>query len=133
MEKLPQDFRSFLKLLSEHDARHPIKSSVSVTNSDSLIIGPTPSRQRNVAPKGGRQLSTHPVQLYDTVADIGETTNLAAKYPEVAKRLQAAYAAHLADINATRRPTAKLIRREGAPSPEPPGGARKKKAKKKKK
>ncbi len=89
-------------------------------------------RQRNAEPKDGRKLSLDPVQLYDTVADIGETTNLAAKYPEVVKRLYAAYDAHVADIEATRRPTAKMVRREGAPSPDRPGGAKKKKTNKKK-
>jgi arylsulfatase A len=75
----------------------------------------------------GREPSPHPVQLYDTVADIGETKNLAAEYPEVAKRLQKAYDAHVAEIEASRRPTAEMVRREGAPSPERPGTGKKKK------
>ncbi|MFN3192347.1 MAG: sulfatase [Aureliella sp.] len=65
-------------------------------------------------------LSTFPVQLYDTVADIGETTNLAAEYPGVVERLQAAYDAHIAEIEANRRPTAELQRPEGALSAERP-------------
>lgn len=89
--------------------------------------------QRNAEPKDGRELSSFPVQLYDTVADIGEQTNLASKHPDVVKRLQAAYDAHVADIQATRRPTAQLIRPEGAASPERPGGTKKKNAGKKKK
>ena len=87
--------------------------------------------------KGGRNRgkavanpSPDPVQLYDTVADIGETTNLASKNPEVVERLQAAYDAHVAEIKANQRPTAELVRHAGAPSPERPGG--KKKAVKKK-
>lgn len=54
--------------------------------------------------------SKAPVQLYDTVADIGETTNLAEAHPEVVQRLQAAYDAHVKEIEKNRRPTAELIR-----------------------
>ncbi len=82
-------------------------------------------------PPGNRR--TDPVQLYDTVADIGETTNLAAKHPEIVKRLQAAYDAHVAEIKANQRPTAEMIRPADAVSPERPGAAKKKPAKKKKK
>ncbi len=74
--------------------------------------------------------SPDPVQLYDTRADIGETTNLAARHPEIVKRLHAAYVAHVAEIKANRRPTAGLVRPANARSPERPGGARKKPAKK---
>ncbi len=77
--------------------------------------------------------SPDPVQLYDTVADIGETTNVAAKHPDVVKRLQAAYDAHVAEIKANQRPTAEMVRPAGAMSPERPGGPKKKPAKKKKK
>ncbi len=73
--------------------------------------------------KGGRRgaaskpdPSAPPVQLYDTLADIGETKNLAAEFPEAVERLQAAYNAHVADINATRRPTAEMPRPAGAVS-----------------
>ncbi len=65
--------------------------------------------------------STDPVQLYDTLADIGETTNVAAKHPEIVERLQAAYDAHVAEIKANQRPTAEMIRPSGAISPERPG------------
>lgn len=78
----------------------------------------------------GRPPSTDPVQLYDTVADIGETTNVASQYPDVVQRLQAAYDAHVAEIQANRRPTAPLIRPAGAPSPQRPGQPAKKKARK---
>ena len=74
--------------------------------------------------------STDPVQLYDTVADIGETTNVASKHPDVVKRLQAAYDAHVAEINANQRPTAEMIRPATAPSPQRPDGPKKKPAKK---
>ena len=66
--------------------------------------------------------SDHPVQLYDTVADIGETTNVAANYPEVVSRLQSAWEAHVEELNANRRPTADLIRPQGVPSAQRPGG-----------
>jgi arylsulfatase A len=82
------------------------------------------------APTG--QPSEFPVQLYDTVADIGETTNLAAMHPEVVKRLKAAYDAHLAEIKANQRPTAELQRRDGAPSSTRPGPPRKPKPAKQK-
>lgn len=77
--------------------------------------------------------STDPVQLYDTVADIGETANVAAKHPEVVERLQAAYDAHVAEIQASRRPTAELVRPAGAISPARPALGPKTPAKKKKK
>ena len=86
------------------------------------------ARQRNA--DTGKKPSTFPVQLYDTLADIGERSNVAAKHPEVVRRLQAAYDAHLADIKANRRPTAKMIRPEGAPSAARPGGAVRKQPKK---
>ncbi len=82
--------------------------------------------------KGGRRdaartkPSPDPVQLYDTVADISETTNLAAKNPDVVKRLQAAYDAHVAEIQANRRPTAKLTRPTGVASSERPNTSPKK-------
>jgi arylsulfatase A len=73
----------------------------------------------------GREPSPLPVQLYDTVADIGETKNLAEDYPEVVARLQAVYDGQVAEIEANLRPTALLVRPAGAPSPERPGGEKK--------
>jgi arylsulfatase A len=88
--------------------------------------------------KGGKQRgdvkvarSDLPVQLYNTQVDIGETQNLAAKYPEVVERLQKAYTTHVAEINANQRPTAALQRPAGKAGSERPGGAKKKPAKKK--
>ncbi len=74
-----------------------------------------------------------PVQLYDTVADIGETKNVAAEHPEVVERLQAAYDTHVAEIKANQRPTAEMIRPANAISSERPGAQapKKKKAAKK--
>jgi len=85
-------------------------------------------RQRNAST--GRPPSTDPTQLYDTVADIGETTNVAAKYPDVVKRLQAAYDSHVAEINANRRPTAPLIRPDGSKTLQRPNQQKKKANKK---
>ena len=75
--------------------------------------------------------SSDPVQLYDTVSDIGETSNVASKHPDVVERLQAAYDAHVAEIKANQRPTAEMVRPQGMLPPSNP--ARKKKAGKKKK
>ena len=36
--------------------------------------------------------SPEPVQLYDTVADIGEKTNIASAHPEVVKRMSTQHA-----------------------------------------
>ncbi len=61
------------------------------------------------------------VQLYDTVADIGETKNVATAHPEVVERLQAAWDAHVKELDGNRRPTAPLQRPEGALSAARPG------------
>lgn len=60
--------------------------------------------------------SQQPVQLYHIASDIGETKNVADEHPGVGQRLQAAYAAHVAEIQANRRPTAQLRRPDDAPS-----------------
>jgi arylsulfatase A-like enzyme len=78
-------------------------------------------RRRGAAAKPNP--SSPPVQLYDIVADIGETKNLATEFPEVVQRLQAAYNAHVADINANRRPTAEMPRPAGAMSANRPATA----------
>ena len=80
-----------------------------------------------------REPSSLPAQLYDTDTDIAETTNLADKHPEVVARLHKAYDTHVAEIEGNRRPTAELLRREGAPSSERPGGPKKSAGKKGKK
>jgi arylsulfatase A len=88
--------------------------------------------------KGGRRdakrknLSTEPVQLYDTVADISETKNLAAKHPELTKRLQAVYVAHLANVQKNKRPTQVMKRPKKASSPDRPGQPKKPRKPKKK-
>ena len=69
--------------------------------------------------------SPYPVQLYDTVADIGEKNNLAAANADVVKRLQAAYAAHIAEIKKNRRPTASMPREKGSSSAERPNPRKK--------
>jgi arylsulfatase A-like enzyme len=74
--------------------------------------------------------SPDPVQLYDTRADIGETTNVAAAHPEIVSRLQAAYDAHVAEIKANQRPTAELVRPADAISAARPGPPKKQPARK---
>ncbi|MEW4490400.1 sulfatase [Thalassoglobus sp. JC818] len=87
--------------------------------------------QRN-ADIAGQEPSEQPVQLYDTVADIGETTNVASTHPEVVARLQASWEAHQAEIEENRRPVAPLIRPRGAKSAErPPRQPQKQSAEKK--
>ncbi len=76
--------------------------------------------------------SKFPVQLYDTVADISEKTNLAALNPDIVNRLQAAYDQHVAEIKANQRPTASMIRPDDALLSDRPGAAKKSRAKKRK-
>jgi arylsulfatase A len=57
---------------------------------------------------GGLDPNRPEVQLYDTVADISETRNVAADYPEVVARLQAAYDDFQREIEKERRPTAEM-------------------------
>lgn len=83
--------------------------------------------QRGAERPGPPSPETH--QLYDTTSDIGETKNLAGDHPELVKRFQSVYDAHVAEITANRRPTAELVRPADALSPERPGlkNAKKKK------
>lgn len=67
-----------------------------------------------------REPSTYPVQLYDTVADISERSNVAEQHPEIVQALQVAYDRHVANIKETRRPTATMPRPEDAVSPARP-------------
>jgi len=85
--------------------------------------------------KGGRRdaskgnPSKHPVQLYDTVADIGEKKNVAAEHPEIVQQLQAAYNSHVREIRANQRPTALLKRPNGSKPASRPQPTKKKAAK----
>jgi len=89
---------------------------------------PWPEGKRNQrGDKITGEVSKDPVQLYDTVGDISETKNVAALHPDIVKRLQTAYDTHVAEIKANQRPTAEMIRPEGALSPENPSRKRKKK------
>lgn len=76
-------------------------------------------KQGRDAPQG-RAPSSQPVQLYDIVADIGETKNLAAQHPEVCQQLEKMYQEHVADIKATKRPTAPLVRPQDSKPPTHP-------------
>ncbi len=61
-----------------------------------------------------------PVQLYDIVADIGETKNLAGQHPEIVERLAAAYKAHAEEVQKNCRPAAEMTRPPGALAPGRP-------------
>ena len=63
-----------------------------------------------------RKPSPEPVQLYDTLADIGETKNVASQYPEIVKRMQIAYGSHLNEIKANKRPAQEMKRPTNKPS-----------------
>ena len=64
--------------------------------------------------------------LFNLKDDIGETTNVAAQHPKIVANLQAAYDAHVAEIKANKRPTAKLERPDGIKPPQKPGGTNRK-------
>ena len=85
---------------------------------------------RPAASEASRQPLTLPRPAHDTVADIGEKNNLAAANADVVQRLQAAYAAHIAEIKKNRRPTAAMPRKKSSSSAERPN-PRKKNPKKK--
>ena len=75
--------------------------------------------------------SPYPVQLYDTVADIGEKNNLAASNTALTTRLQAVYKAHVEEIKKNRRPTAAMPRKKNASSSQRPDQGKKKQNQKK--
>ena len=79
----------------------------------------TSSGRRASIPKG-RKPSPLPVQLYDTDNDVGETQNLADQHPELVAHLTEVYEKHVADIEANKRPTATMIRPDGAISADLP-------------
>ncbi|MCH2180602.1 MAG: sulfatase-like hydrolase/transferase [Mariniblastus sp.] len=79
------------------------------------------AKGRGSAGELGREPSPLPVQLYDTSADIAEKNNLAGEYPKVVQRLQAAYEAHLKEVESEARQTALLKRPTGVPTPKRPG------------
>jgi arylsulfatase A-like enzyme len=72
-------------------------------------------------------VSKNKVQLYDTIEDIGETTNLASENPEVVQRLQEVWHAHLAELKANLRPAAHMLRPDNTPSAAQPEQMDKKK------
>ena len=71
--------------------------------------------------------SPDPVQLYDTLADIGETKNLASQYPNIVKQMQFAYDSHLVEIKANKRPTQEMKRPKNKPAATRPFIKKKKK------
>ena len=70
----------------------------------------TSGRKKKNQPNPKQDPNAPKVQLYDTVADISETSNLAEMYPDIVKKLQAAYDAHIQDIKSNKRPTATMER-----------------------
>ena len=127
--KLPErkiDGHDILPLmLGEEGAKSPHTPYVLMHNLGTVRSGkwkfyPWQERTKGRAAPRGRAASPLPVQLYDTVADIGETKNLAGENPDVVKQLQAAYDAHVAEIEANRRPTAALERPANSRSPKRP-------------
>lgn len=64
--------------------------------------------------------SKDPVQLYHTVNDIGETTNVASAHPDIVKQLQTAYDQHVNEIQTNRRPAITMNRPPSAASPARP-------------
>jgi len=127
--KLPErkiDGKNILPLmLGEENAKSPHENYVLMHGPGTVRSGkwkfyPWQERKRGQAAPRDRQPSPLPVQLYDTVADISETKNLADQHPDVVKRLQAAYDAHVAEIEANRRPVWIMKRTEGVPSPSRP-------------
>ncbi len=82
--------------------------------------------------KGGRGNAAqtpnthHPVQLYDTVADISESRNIAAAHPEVVAKMQATWDAHVKELTANTRPAAEMPRPANLPISDRPERRRKK-------
>ena len=89
----------------------------------------TSSGRRASIPKE-RKPSPLPVQLYDTDNDVGETQNLADQHPELVAHLTEVYEKHVADIEANKRPTATMIRPDGAISADLPRRTKRPKGKK---
>ena len=83
-------------------------------------------RSRRRRDKQPANPSPHPVQLYDTVADIGEKNNLAGANADLTRRLQAVYKAHVEEIKKNRRPTAAMPRKKNASSAQRPSQGKKK-------
>ena len=72
----------------------------------------------------GHKPSKDPVQLYNVFDDIGERTNLAAKHPDLVSRFQAAYDAHVKEIESNRRPAQDMTRPVKSISANRPGSSK---------
>lgn len=75
---------------------------------------PWPEKE-NTAGQEDSNTADPPVQLYDTVSDIGETRNLASKHPEIVQRLQKAWDNHQQDLQVNQRPAQTMERPKDAP------------------
>ncbi len=120
----PIDGKDIWPLMSTKGAKSPHKHYVLMHGAGTVRAGKWkfyPWSEAKGKDRGarlpGRTPTTHPVQLYDTVADISERNNVAQQHPEIVSELQQAYDDHLESIKRTRRPTATLQRPAGAVSP----------------
>lgn len=86
------------RLLTESGAKSPRESFV--YRGQAIRVGKWKLSNSTRGLKKGEK----PPQLFDLAADIGETTNVAAKHPEVVKKLTEMLAAHNAEIKANSRP-----------------------------
>lgn len=107
---LELDGRSFLGLLTGEDESWPERTIVIQSQR-----GDVPVRYHNFLIRDERYKLVHPsgfgpetfsgeprFQLFDLIADPGETKNLAAEKPDVAAKLRAAYDAWFDDVSSTR-------------------------------
>jgi len=122
----------------QKNAKSPHKTYVLMHGPGTVRSGPWkfyPWRERRGRGRNVKigKLSPEPVQLYNTINDIGERKNVAADHPEIVKRLRTAYDEHVAEIRKNRRPTAKLVRPPGSKSAKRPGQRRRKRKRKNKK
>lgn len=102
-------------LVGEPDAKSPHEAYALMHGPGTVRSGPWkfyPWREQAGGRDGavGRPPSPQPVQLYNVVEDISEQRNVAAEHPDLVKRLQATYDAHVAEIQAERRPTMQMER-----------------------
>jgi len=104
------DGRSFLPLLKDPDAAWPDRILVWQTHR-----GNVPERFHHMAIRDARWMLVHPTgfgretmpperpfELYDLIADPGQTNNLAARHPEQVVRLKQAYEAWFEEVSHTR-------------------------------
>ena len=109
-------------MLGETDAKSPHEAYVLMHKEGTLRSGPWKFYPWKENDKGknhpeGHIPSDDPVQLYNVFEDIGERANLASQHPELVKKFQTTFDAHVAEIEANRRPTQVMIRPENPIAP----------------